>query len=230
MDRYTAKDKMMGWQLRANITVRGDCAAYNKAMERLAAYEDTGLLPSEVVTMREGLEAVEKVLGWMCLQCGYEPGWQECVKCPVREWRYRDGDVMSHSEIIKLAHGAETPALDHLGEVTAMVAPDTAIPATANRVLTLQEVLARPEGARVWVEDKHFKSCTHTVRHNYTDSAEYNGDGQTYEFALVDDCHKFYENPQEGDGAYMIQFRVWSLPVAPTEDELRGNPWGKEEG
>lgn len=95
------------------------------ALARLFDYEATGLLPAEIVGMGEKLEEVYKVLDWVCLQCGYEPGWDECIKCPVHEWR--NCDVMTHSEIIKIASAMQ-------------------IPHDGNRVLSLSEVLALPEG------------------------------------------------------------------------------------
>ena len=52
--------------------------------------------------LRAELEAADDVSDTVCKQCGYEPGWDECVKCPIQEWRYRD--EMPLSEI------ANTPA------------------------------------------------------------------------------------------------------------------------
>lgn len=84
-----------------------------------------------------------------------------------------------------------------------------------NRVLTRDEVLALPDGARVW------------VNHSNDNYAE-NWDG----------IHTFFEHGgllvgEDGSswccranpGLYNNAFRVWSLPVAPTDDELAAWPW-----
>jgi len=49
MNRLTEKGKL-GWQLIAGwMSVRGDVKAYNKAVEKLAEYEDTGLTPEQII-------------------------------------------------------------------------------------------------------------------------------------------------------------------------------------
>ena len=63
MNRLTFNDKLFGWQLRANITVSGDCGAYNDAMRRLAAYEETGLEPDEINALHERLNAEDAKVG-----------------------------------------------------------------------------------------------------------------------------------------------------------------------
>lgn len=48
MSRLTKYTKEFGYNLKGNITVRGDCKTYNMAIEKLAQYEDTGLAPDEI--------------------------------------------------------------------------------------------------------------------------------------------------------------------------------------
>lgn len=48
MSRLTKHTKEFGYNLKGNITVRGDCKTYNMAIEKLAQYEDTGLAPDEI--------------------------------------------------------------------------------------------------------------------------------------------------------------------------------------
>jgi len=172
-------------------------AFYQRACERLADYEDTGLLPSEVVAMREELK-------------GLRSRWEETASDGT-------GYTLSHLDgIYALAdeHGAvlcefirDTPS-----------SPVAAIPATANRVLTLQEVLALPEGARVWVEERYGGG-----RGGEHFRAKKDGDADVLRRADNPDNGCWLKEPFFGD-----YWRVWSLPVAPTEEELRGNPWTKE--
>jgi|GEM_PF-3361578 len=66
MNRLTEKGKL-GWQLIAGwMSVRGDVKAYNKAVEKLAEYEDTGLNPEQIMEMDklylEKCEEVNKLL------------------------------------------------------------------------------------------------------------------------------------------------------------------------
>lgn len=49
MERLTKYIEPLGWQLEADISVLGDCKAYNKAISKLAEYEDTGLPPDDVI-------------------------------------------------------------------------------------------------------------------------------------------------------------------------------------
>lgn len=55
VERFTVQHKIFGWQIGGDIrvNVRGNCQHYNAAMERFAAYEDTGLTPEEVKTLQE---------------------------------------------------------------------------------------------------------------------------------------------------------------------------------
>ena len=66
MNRLTEEGKL-GWQLIAGwMSVRGDVKAYNKAVEKLAEYEDTGLNPEQIMEMDklylEKCEEVNKLL------------------------------------------------------------------------------------------------------------------------------------------------------------------------
>lgn len=56
MDRLTFKHDLMGWQLRANIRIHGDCDKYNEAMRLLAAYEDTNLTPADIADLQRRAE------------------------------------------------------------------------------------------------------------------------------------------------------------------------------
>jgi len=87
-----------------------------------------------------------------------------------------------------------------------------------NRVLTLAEVLALPEGARVWVEERYGGG-----RGGEHFRAKKDGDADVLRRVDNPDNGCWLKEPFFGD-----YWRVWHLPVAPTEDELRGNPWGKE--
>lgn len=82
-----------------------------------------------------------------------------------------------------------------------------------NKVLTLEEVLALDEGARVWVEER--------LREYGLESAVHvrNGDVLTEEGS----CR--YYRILDKLVPWGINQRVWSLPVAPTPDELAAWPW-----
>jgi len=87
-----------------------------------------------------------------------------------------------------------------------------------NRVLSIDEVRALPEGAKVWVEhpiDAIFEDGAHQVK-----KREHIG-------LVLEDCSGYFWNP-----AYVRDFgcryRVWLLPRKPTEAELRANPWKRE--
>lgn len=76
-----------------------------------------------------------------------------------------------------------------------------------NKVLTLEEVLALPEGARVWVE----LSTLGTTGEGEHTKGEH---GRLYDAV---GCYW-------GHNPYPFG-RVWSLPQPPTDDELAANPW-----
>jgi hypothetical protein len=89
---------------------------------------------------------------------------------------------------------------------------------TANRVLSLAEVMELEEGARVWVErpiDSIFVDGAHQVKK------------WGYIGLVLEDCNGYFWNP-----AYVTDFgrryRVWSLPQPPTPEEIEANPWRKE--
>ena len=95
-----------------------------------------------------------------------------------------------------------------------------------NRVLSLDEVLALPDGARVWVESAISYSVQHAVCRGYCDAREFNGDDEVHEFVLVNDFHKYWPiELDEVDVYFGRDYRVWSLPQPPTPDELMDNPW-----
>lgn len=92
-----------------------------------------------------------------------------------------------------------------------------------NRVLTLDEVLALPEGTRVWVElsrKSYYKSQVHTFS-----IAENRSIAEIREPRLIDMSGGWF--PVSGEWVN-DEYRVWSLPVAPTPEELARWPWGKE--
>lgn len=91
---------------------------------------------------------------------------------------------------------------------------------TANRVLSLAEVMALEEGARVWVEDAtyEFLSSECVVEHNH-----FNGDH------IIDICLRHGECYWTIEGLRTLcDVRVWSLPQPPTPEEIEANPWRKE--
>lgn len=95
---------------------------------------------------------------------------------------------------------------------------DTEIRAPANRILSLAEVLALPEGARVWVEcgaGAGRSTGEYEMIEVYGTRALMNM-GDDEEFFLM--------------GNWLAGFlgkfaRVWHLPFAPTEDELAKYEW-----
>lgn len=56
MDRLTEYKKPFGWMIKSDkglrISLFGDISAWIKVIERLAAYEDTGLEPEEVERLK----------------------------------------------------------------------------------------------------------------------------------------------------------------------------------
>ena len=86
--------------------------------------------------------------------------------------------------------------------------------ATENKVLTPAEVLALPEGARVWVEE-HPRS--------YLGSTVYTRQGDH----LKADPGCFYDltDPDWYIFGERVDVRVWSLPQPPTQEEMGANPW-----
>lgn len=178
------------------------CAKFDK---RLSEYEDTGLLPAEIVAMREELEKARKQIA------------DNAVFMAVHG---AGGYVFqTHADDVLHDHIGEVTnmvALDHSGDTNKMIAPVAGIPTTANHVLSLAEVLALPEGARVWVEERggYLQSEVHVRVGDLLVGAS----GMWYDPTKPD--WNTFDTP--------VECRVWHLPVAPTEDELRGNPWGKE--
>ena len=88
---------------------------------------------------------------------------------------------------------------------------------TANRVLSLEEVLALPHETQVWVQYKSLEriSMVQTVKRfdGYVDLAY--GKNKTWVPAWF---------PER----YGVEYRVWSLPQPPTPQEIAANPWRKE--
>lgn len=96
---------------------------------------------------------------------------------------------------------------------------------TANRVLSLEEVLALPDGARVWVE--HGSGLRWNKDQAYT---ALRGTSAKMDSLLL--------QSDNGGGKYTLKcgdtiimdgygnwFRVWSLPQPPTPEEMDANPW-----
>lgn len=93
--------------------------------------------------------------------------------------------------------------------------------ASKNKLLTLEEVLALPEGARVWVEtcdDFVHKSKVFTARRKNGQVVLFEGKGK---YMLE---HRHWE-PSKYPEHYGKEFRVWSLPQPPTQEEMDANPW-----
>ena len=87
-----------------------------------------------------------------------------------------------------------------------------------NRVLTLEQVKALPEGARVHLE------CRYAPRWDEVVTWRCNcGDNVLAGSRCDTDL-----NDIELQHGYGTHWRVWSLPVAPTPDELAAWPWEKE--
>lgn len=161
-----------------------------ECFQQLGAYEDTGFLPAEVVAMREELERAK-------IKTNYAIQALERLAIDGRIGKY----------------GVYSTLYDAINEITS-IAPVTGIPASENRPLALDEVLALPEGAVGHVEWK-------------SDDPPSVFDG------LITRCapdakwlFSGYAAPREKDcRGYGKIFRVWSLPVAPTPEELAKNPW-----
>lgn len=101
------------------------------------------------------------------------------------------------------------------------VAPVTGIPATGNRVLTLEEVLAlEDENERtVWVECRTGAGRSTGTYIVLAGLGALMNTGETEEFFIF--------------GNWLAGFlgkyaRVWSHPQEPTQAEKDANPWGKE--
>lgn len=92
---------------------------------------------------------------------------------------------------------------------------------TANRVLSLAEVMALEEGARVWVEDA---TCERLSNEYIAEHNHFNGDH------IIDICLRNGECYWTIEGLRTLDdVRVWSLPQPPTPDEIEANPWSKGE-
>ncbi|MDD3029841.1 MAG: hypothetical protein PHS57_06150 [Alphaproteobacteria bacterium] len=98
-----------------------------------------------------------------------------------------------------------------------------------NRVMLLAEVLALPEGKKVYVEgakitdSQRYTSGVHTVRHNYREDIEI--DEIYHGHALVDKDGYYWPLDKEGRTSYGKHYRVWVLPHRPTPEELIANAW-----
>lgn len=106
---------------------------------------------------------------------------------------------------------------------------------TTNRVLSLAEVMALEEGARVWVEHrKGGKPIADDGIHDVALGVEFfeaqSGDMMTYPFILIDrPSGEFWPIDDDYHETYFgVSYRVWSLPQPPTPEEMERNPWRKE--
>ena len=52
MNRLTYDDQMFGATIKGKMSVRGDCATFNKAVRSLFGYELTGFTPAEITEMK----------------------------------------------------------------------------------------------------------------------------------------------------------------------------------
>ena len=86
-----------------------------------------------------------------------------------------------------------------------------------NMVLTYDEVLALPEGAEVYGEERegsYLNSCIHRrVGNRMTDYR---------------DCYYDISSPTWAEIDGRIEARFWLLPQPPTPEELAANPWPEE--
>ena len=115
--------------------------------------------------------------------------------CAVYAARYGDVDVQIRAA---RAWAAENPPT----------------PKPVNRVLTMCEVYALPEGAEVWGEERNPRlhpSKTFTRKANL----------------MIDGSGKYYDlnSPTWSVFEGRHDFRFWSLPQPPTEAEKAANPW-----
>lgn len=93
-----------------------------------------------------------------------------------------------------------------------------------NAVLTLAEVLALPDGARVWVEMSR-KSYFESQVHHFS-AAERRSVAEIREPRLIDMSGGWFPISAEWVND---EYRVWSLPQPPTDEEMAAWLWpGKE--
>lgn len=86
-----------------------------------------------------------------------------------------------------------------------------------NRVLTPDEVLALPEGAQVYGEERegsYLNGCLHRREGN----------------KMTDHTGWYYDisDPSWAEFNGRIETRFWILPQPPTPEELASNPWPEE--
>lgn len=96
---------------------------------------------------------------------------------------------------------------------------------TTNRVLSLAEVMALEEGARVWVEmsrKSYFKSQVH-----HFSAVESRSTAEIREPRLIDVSGGWFPISAEWVND---EYRVWSLPQPPTQEEMEKWPWEVRDG
>ena len=93
---------------------------------------------------------------------------------------------------------------------------------TANRVLSLDEVMALEEGARVWVE------LYPGILYGCAKEFEFSGLHVMRRGMLRNESDEACRLNPSGPGHRAGNFRVWQLPKAPTKKERKRNPWRKE--
>ena len=96
----------------------------------------------------------------------------------------------------------------------AWAAENPPTPKPVNRVLTMCEVYALPEGAEVWGEERNPR--LHPSK-TYTRKANLMLDGTGKYYDLNSPTWSVFEGRHD--------FRFWSLPQPPTEAEKAANPW-----
>jgi hypothetical protein len=87
-------------------------------------------------------------------------------------------------------------------------------PKPVNRVLTMCEVYALPEGAEVWGEEREG---------SYIPSMRYKRNGNRMDGER--DGHYDLNDPDWPLFEGRVEVRFWSLPQPPTAAELAANPW-----
>lgn len=83
-----------------------------------------------------------------------------------------------------------------------------------NRVLTLDEVQALPEGAEVYAEERSDLGVESGVRKR-----------EGYRLMDEDGCGYNLRSDEWYLFSGRVDVRIWSLPQPPTEAELAANPW-----
>lgn len=130
---------------------------------------------------------------------------RDCDKCPV-------GAGRPSRCAVSVARFEDVDAQIRAARAWAVESPP--IPKPVNRVLTMCEVYALPEGAEVWGEERNPRLQPSKM---YTRKANLMLDGAGKHYDLNSPTWSVFEGRHD--------FRFWSLPQPPTEAEKAANPW-----